>query len=194
MAVTKRLRFEILRRDGFRCRYCGLTATETALRVDHVIPEALGGTDDPRNLVTACDPCNSGKSSIAVDSPIVDDVAADAIRWSAAIKRAAELDRQQRSEDRDFVMDLLGACGLGVISEHFRRADGRYDLEPDYAQSILKFRDAGLTHEDIVAAADAMRGRRLPDGRRWKYFCGVAWQMVRDRQLAARQLIESGAI
>lgn len=194
VAVTKRLRFEILRRDGFRCRYCGHTAAVAELRVDHVIPEALGGTDEPSNLVAACDPCNSGKSSIAPDSVIVADVAADALRWAAAIKLAAELERRQRSDERDFVMDLLGACGLGVISEHFRRADGKYDLDPDYAQSILKFRDAGLTHEDIVAAANAMRARRLPDGRRWKYFCGVAWQMVRDRQSAARQLIESGAI
>jgi hypothetical protein len=63
MAVSKRLRFEIFRRDSHTCRYCGATAPGTPLRVDHIVPVALGGTDHPSNLVTACEPCNSGKTS-----------------------------------------------------------------------------------------------------------------------------------
>lgn len=63
MAVSKRLRYEVLRRDNHTCRYCGATAPDVPLRVDHVTPVALGGTDTPDNLVTACEPCNSGKSS-----------------------------------------------------------------------------------------------------------------------------------
>lgn len=63
MAVSKRLRFEIFRRDSHTCRYCGATAPGTPLRVDHIVPVALGGTDHPSNLVTSCEPCNSGKTS-----------------------------------------------------------------------------------------------------------------------------------
>src|SRR5690606_6758165 len=63
MAVSKRLRFEIFRRDSHTCRYCGATAPGTPLRVDHVVPLAPGGTDHPSNLVTSCEPCNSGKTS-----------------------------------------------------------------------------------------------------------------------------------
>ncbi|MGW6578921.1 HNH endonuclease [Streptomyces globisporus] len=63
MAVSKRLRYEILRRDKHACRYCGATAPDVPLRVDHVIPVALGGSDAPENLVAACEPCNSGKTS-----------------------------------------------------------------------------------------------------------------------------------
>lgn len=47
MSVTKRLRFEVLRRDGYKCRYCGLEASATELQVDHVTPVALGGSDQP---------------------------------------------------------------------------------------------------------------------------------------------------
>lgn len=68
MAVSKRLRFEILRRDGHRCRYCGAGALAAPLTVDHVTPLALGGTDDPSNLATACEPCNSGKTSTLPES------------------------------------------------------------------------------------------------------------------------------
>ena len=54
MAVTKRMRFEILRRDNHACRYCGATAPDVKLAVDHVTPVALGGTDSPDNLVASC--------------------------------------------------------------------------------------------------------------------------------------------
>src|SRR5438045_4098958 len=61
--ISKRLRYEILRRDNHACRYCGATAPDTPLTVDHVVPTALGGGDDPTNLVTACADCNGGKTS-----------------------------------------------------------------------------------------------------------------------------------
>lgn len=64
MAVkSKRLRFEILKRDGFMCRYCGAEPESAVLHVDHVIPESKGGTDDPDNLVAACRDCNLGKAA-----------------------------------------------------------------------------------------------------------------------------------
>jgi hypothetical protein len=64
MAVSKRLRYEILRRDNHTCRYCGASAPDVPLRVDHVTPVALGGSDKPDNLVASCEACNSGKSSM----------------------------------------------------------------------------------------------------------------------------------
>ena len=61
MTVSKKTRFEVLKRDGFKCVYCGATPTGSALQVDHVVPQSKGGNDDPSNLVTACEPCNNGK-------------------------------------------------------------------------------------------------------------------------------------
>lgn len=60
--ISKSLRFEILARDGFRCRYCGASAQDAAMHVDHVLPRSLGGRDDAANLVAACADCNHGKS------------------------------------------------------------------------------------------------------------------------------------
>lgn len=60
-----KLRFEIFKRDGFRCRYCGREAGEgVELRVDHVDPKSNGGSNEPSNLVTACHECNAGKSDV----------------------------------------------------------------------------------------------------------------------------------
>src|SRR4051794_41151740 len=71
MAVTKRTRFEVLRRDNHTCQYCGAKAPDVVLHIDHVMPVSLGGDDKPGNLVTACKDCNAGKASITPDSPLV---------------------------------------------------------------------------------------------------------------------------
>jgi hypothetical protein len=68
--IGKRLRFEIFKRDRFRCVYCGRTPTEAVLEVDHLVPVAGGGTDDPANLFTACRDCNSGRSDRPLTSAL----------------------------------------------------------------------------------------------------------------------------
>lgn len=57
------IRFQILARDGFKCRYCGRSASEdnVKLHVDHILNKNNGGDDDPSNLITACQDCNIGK-------------------------------------------------------------------------------------------------------------------------------------
>lgn len=67
--ISERTRFEVLKRDGFRCVYCGAGADTSTLHIDHRDPVANGGTDDASNLVTACKACNSGKGPIVLDKP-----------------------------------------------------------------------------------------------------------------------------
>jgi len=61
--LGKKVRFSVFKRDSFACRYCGATAPNVQLHVDHVIPVADGGSDDFDNLVTACAACNFGKGA-----------------------------------------------------------------------------------------------------------------------------------
>ena len=68
--ISARLRFEVLHRDGFACRYCGVGAGPgRQLEIDHIVPGARGGKTELGNLQTACRTCNSGKSAsdIVVD-------------------------------------------------------------------------------------------------------------------------------
>jgi hypothetical protein len=62
MAIGVRTRFEVFKRDGFTCQYCGRKSPEVVLEVDHIVPVASGGVDDVINLRTSCWACNSGKS------------------------------------------------------------------------------------------------------------------------------------
>ncbi len=54
-------RRNVLKRDGFRCQYCG--STSKPLTVDHVIPRRLGGKDIWENLCCACTDCNNRKGN-----------------------------------------------------------------------------------------------------------------------------------
>ncbi|NNE46814.1 MAG: HNH endonuclease [Rhodothermales bacterium] len=57
-------RKNVIRRDGFRCQYCG---SRDKLTIDHVIPKSRGGRDIWENLVAACVPCNNRKGNHTPD-------------------------------------------------------------------------------------------------------------------------------
>jgi hypothetical protein len=62
-AISKKLRFEVFKRDSFACVYCGQSAPTVILQIDHLRPVAIGGGNDILNLATACADCNSGKGA-----------------------------------------------------------------------------------------------------------------------------------
>ena len=64
--ISNTLRFATLHRFNFKCAYCGATASETELVIDHLKPVASGGDNNPRNLVAACVLCNAGKSDLVL--------------------------------------------------------------------------------------------------------------------------------
>lgn len=66
-AISKRVRFEVFKRDSFKCQYCGKSSPEVILHVDHIKPVSKGGDNSLINLVTACDACNLGKSNVELD-------------------------------------------------------------------------------------------------------------------------------
>lgn len=65
------LRYNVLRRDRFRCVVCGASPAHEAacqLHVDHIIPFSMGGPTVNDNLRTLCSRCNIGRSNDA-ESP-----------------------------------------------------------------------------------------------------------------------------
>jgi hypothetical protein len=63
--IPPRLRFEILRRDSYRCQMCGRSAVDgVRLHIDHRKPVSRSGDNNPENLWTLCEPCNLGKSDL----------------------------------------------------------------------------------------------------------------------------------
>ena len=62
-AISKKMRFEVLKRDKFTCQYCGEQAPQVVLHLDHIKPVSKGGKNTLLNLVTSCIDCNLGKGA-----------------------------------------------------------------------------------------------------------------------------------
>lgn len=184
MAVSKRLRFEVLRRDNHACRYCGRAAPDVKLTVDHVVPVTLGGSDDPSNLVTACSDCNSGKTSAAPDQRIIDDVSQDAMRLAKALEVVADNRRRERQK-------------LGVQIANFdnywrewKVEDEEVPKDANWPESIERFLLLGLNAYDLTQFTGvAMRATVSDIEGRWKVFCGCCWKEIRERQAIAAEAI-----
>jgi len=192
VAVSKRLRFEILRRDNHACRYCGARAPEVRLVVDHVVPEALGGATMPENLVAACEPCNGGKASTAPNSPLVADVKRDALRWATAI-RAAGMLRVQEREKRVAYQDAYDKAWSRWTHGP---PDNRQPIpRPDaWRATLTTFHDYGLPIEDVVDAVEvAMGNDRVSPDNTWRYFCGVCYRVLDDIRNLAAGVVEAQA-
>lgn len=61
--ITKKLRFEVFKRDNFTCQYCGRMAPDVILEIDHINPVKNNGDNNILNLITSCRDCNRGKGA-----------------------------------------------------------------------------------------------------------------------------------
>jgi hypothetical protein len=191
-AIPNRVRFEVLRRDGHTCRYCGAKAPEVKLNVDAVLPVSLGGSHrDPANLVTACEACNSGKGSSHPGAPFVADVAEDALRFARVMKQA-QAKMLADIETREFV--------YAQFSEWWEAWDhrsgqhhGTYYRPSDWKQAVDQLIDAGLPPrvlKDCIAVA--MENWQVGSSDKFPYMCGIAWKAVAEFQQGVRAAFEAG--
>ena len=70
-SLSKKLRFEVFKRDSFTCQYCGRVAPNVVLEIDHIEPVSKGGGNELLNLISSCYECNRGKSDIKLDDDSV---------------------------------------------------------------------------------------------------------------------------
>lgn len=197
MAVSRRLRFEILLRDNHTCRYCGAKAPDVEMTVDHVLPVALGGTDDPGNLVAACKDCNGGKAASTPGAPLLAQVAADADRWAAAIKEVARrraIEKEVEAKKNEVVRSTwvrMRDRFHDRLCRHHR--DGcEFAMPLDWQDTMRELRTAGMTNDDFWDAIKQTFTRDFYVRSRWRYFCGCILGMIRARQTEAAALIADG--
>ncbi len=77
--------FAVQKRDGFKCRYCGLDGTQSfgnwlSLSWDHLLPKGYSDRDNPDYIVTACMFCNTADKRYFDQA----EKARPAVRWTDA--------------------------------------------------------------------------------------------------------------
>lgn len=189
MPVSKRTRYEVLRRDNHTCRYCGASAPDAKLTVDHVTPVALGGTDDPANLVAACRDCNAGKASTTPGAALVEDVKALDIKWAGAMRRVATARGRQQKKRDAYVAEFDAAWQNWTIGgKPIERPAG-------WRTSIERFYDLGVPVAEVTQCVRVACGndRIYPDDT-FRYFAGCVWRAVKEMQDAAKELLDAEAV
>lgn len=170
--LSKMLRFEVFKRDGFTCVYCGAQPPKVVLHCDHVIAVAAGGPNDIDNLVTACEACNLGKGARPLDVvPLT-------------IEQKAELLQEREDQIRAF-NDLVAAKRQRVedtawtVADVFLEAWGKDSIRRDWFASIERFVEM-LSLDDLIEAAQIAL-RKFPRSKRqcFPYFCGICWRKAR---------------
>jgi hypothetical protein len=171
----QRLRFRVLNRDGFTCRYCGRAAPTVELVVDHVVPRAAGGTDTEDNLVTACVDCNAGKADlplrdathVAPRHTSVEDLIA---RWrhagtqlnhkSARGRKIGEPPRDTHERAAAVWFEESTRLGIPCISATRERGQKTWTLQADcvgVTKDGVPRRIAGADLETVFSIAAAIR-------------------------------------
>lgn len=144
-SLTKKLRFEVFKRDKFRCQYCGAEAPGVVLVVDHVAPVAKGGKNDMLNLITACFGCNAGKS----DRLLCDD--------SAVTKQRQALEQlAERREQIEMMLAWKKIEEQGAATEKDAAANLFIELFGEIEESFAKQLRGLLKKHGLQKIADAM--------------------------------------
>lgn len=170
--VSKKVRFEVFKRDGFQCQYCGSVPPKVTLELDHIDPVANGGDNDIDNLITACFDCNRGKSDRLLSS-----IPKTVIEKTEILAEREEQLRAYQEIVKQKQLRLEEDTNL--ISEIFSTLSPEWELTDAAKVSVRRF----IEVLGVMEVGDAMivAGQRwgVNDERIFKYFCGVCWNKIR---------------
>jgi hypothetical protein len=175
--LSKRTRFEVMKRDGFACKYCGATAMTDALEVDHVVAVANGGSNDPDNLVTACKTCNSGKSDVPLDQRLSSVASADrVIEHAAQVRAYLEACKELQDAKLSVVVHLTDVwfCSVGT----------------DMPESLFKVMGhwvGVIGIEQAIKAIEIVSMKELSSENARVRYCVAIMRNMRDRMQEAAQ-------
>lgn len=171
--IGNKLRFDIFKRDGYKCVYCGATPPTVVLEVDHIMPVIKGGENTIENLITSCFECNRGKGKHelnAIPASLTDNLEFEKERIAQYDKYIKFYKKkiQSNNEVISIVEDVYSASFEGwEFNDHFKN-------------SVMKF----ITQLGVEEVRDAMASAcaRIRDQQQvLKYFCGICWGKIRDK-------------
>lgn len=171
-SISKKLRFDVFKRDAFACQYCGAHPPKAILHVDHINPVANGGSNNINNLITACDCCNLGKGArLLSDIPkSLKDKAAEVAEREEQIKGYNDILMQKMVRIENEAWDVAAAIEGVEFVETFNSSN---------LESIKVFLDR-LPFPDVLQAARKSNARIRCGVDRFKYFCGICWGKIRE--------------
>lgn len=157
-SISKRLRFEIFKRDSFTCQYCGRTSPDVLLEVDHIKPLAGGGKNDILNLVTSCRDCNRGKGKTELSDNA--EITKQRRQLEEMNERRSQLEMMVKWREE---LEAMNEKFVDLVSDHLEAVTG---LEAsDIGRRAIRKALYEFSVAEVIAAIDAGLNtyRSLPD-------------------------------
>lgn len=174
-AISKKLRFEVFKRDKFTCQYCGKKAPDVILVIDHIQPVSKKGTNDILNLITSCQSCNQGKSNIVLNENVIlnkqrkqlEDIEERKqqiklmIKWQKECNNTTNLIIDSLVEQWDnltkYELNNIGKSTLRLMLKkyNFDEIIEAMDIAANY---YLKIEDDKFTHDSVEVAFKKTKG------------------------------------
>jgi hypothetical protein len=173
-SISKRVRFAVFSRDGFACRYCGATSEKAQLVLDHVEPVSRGGSNEPENLVTACEPCNAGKADKSVKSAAVNESHRLALAQEMQEQKAALAAAKAATEARNRISQ--------EVCNYYCELRGVESIRKDCLRTYVSFvHKHGV--EEVFGWMELASGRldeRASDVDFIRYVCGIRRKQMKE--------------
>lgn len=176
MAISKTQRFEIFKRDGFMCQYCGRKPPQVILEIDHLISRKKEGKDIPENLITACFDCNRGKGTRDLE------VAPELIKEKTKVIREKELQLREFYKYQEKIKKRIEA-DIDYLDEKWHVLSGEtgeYVFNDQARMQIRHFLKSLGKFEIEEAMEIAWLKPHLRD--RFVYMCGVIWNKIKGKE------------
>ena len=167
--ISKKKRFDVFKRDGFKCVYCGATPLNQLLHVDHITPVCDGGGNEIDNLCTACIPCNQGKGGSSLSD------------IQQALSEKAKLIAEQEEQMAGY-QKILAAKRERIYDQAWdvvlEQDPTAHSVDKSELESIKRFIEK-LGFDAVLGAMEKACGMGFNHSRTYKYFFGICWNMIR---------------
>jgi len=179
--ANQKIRFEVFKRDGFKCQYCGRNPPDVVLETDHIIPKSQGGKFEVNNLITACFDCNRGKGKNNLK-----DLPESISNHLLELKEK----RKQLKAYTKYLTNLADEldCNIESINFHFKKYYPTRCFTDNFKQQTIRVFLKHLPPIKIMDALDIAYSHF--DGQdqttatlMLKYFCGICWNWIKHPEM-----------
>lgn len=173
-SISKRLRFEVFKRDRFTCQYCSAKPPKVPLEIDHIHPVSKGGSNDIDNLITACFDCNRGKSDVELN--VVPPSLSDTLKRKRLAQEQYKDYKRVLKEESEIIESEIDDVEM-IYSVNFED----YVFKDRFRITVKRFiQELGI--EEVIDAMEvACNKMYFNEQEVLKYFCGVCWTKIRAK-------------
>lgn len=174
-SLSKKVRFDVFKRDAFTCQYCGRTPPIVVLEADHIIPVSKKGTNSIDNLITSCFDCNRGKADVELTS----------LPQTTVDKMALLKEREMQYKEYQKLLKQIN----NRLWQEVELVDGIVtNFFPDMccnerfkSVSIKMFINKLGFMEVANAMGNACAKKCYDLEQALKYFCGICWNIIKNK-------------